>query len=153
MYWETKTNIKITPFLLPFLSSISLFHPRFLNSYPTQGGTGGDGVGIWSVPNNFSLLLLPSPTFHLLDHGFFSWAAMLQEKKICFNTSSPQAAVPSGNIHLLWCGVIHGWQCGGSQIRRMEQLLLFLLWPWSSFCCIACFLFSHCLCAALFALS
>lgn len=82
--------------------------------------------GLQSVHNRSPLPILPLHTFSLLQIRSSPQAAVCQEKisssmvsstdyspvrKICSTMGSPQAAVPSGNIQLLQCGVLHGLPC------------------------------------------
>lgn len=64
-----KVGVKVTPFLLPFPVSLSLY---FQLLYPQVHCLAGGKVGLWSVHNCSSLLLLPLPIFPLLWRGIFT---------------------------------------------------------------------------------
>jgi len=70
----------------------------------------GDGeCELHSVHNSSSPPFLPSHTFSLLQHGAFPQVAVLQDKSapVCA-LQRPQ--LPSGQVHLLWHGVVYRLQ-------------------------------------------
>lgn len=93
--WETKkTNIKATPFLLPFpILSFIPSPPICLIPFP-EWCLGSRGKVLQSVCRGFSLPVFSPHTFLLLQHG-------LSVGRSSFR-----------NIHLLQHGILHRLQCG-----------------------------------------
>jgi len=114
---------------MPPLFSRPNFTPSFaaLLPLPYPGSTEGIGnTGLQSVRDSSSLSL-PPHTFPLLQCGSFrglqsfrinlllcelSTEATASARRTCSSVGYPQAEVPSGNVHLLQPGGLHGLHCG-----------------------------------------
>lgn len=163
-----KQILKHLPLCHPFFpGSISLLHSQLL--YLTQAtqrewGAGGGSQPI-TAPLCHSFLhtcpLLQCGSFHGLQYFRtslllcgFSTEARAHARRTCSSVGPAWAAFPSGNIHLLHHGVLHGLHCGRllwhsppwaaekHLLYHLEHLVLFLhLWCLQS--CISHF-FPHC---------
>lgn len=84
-----KTNTKTNTFRNPLPGSTSLIQAPL---HTPQQHMKDEGWGLWSMHNSFSLPLLSSHTFLLLQHGSFSLATVLQDKTALLTMDSSWAA-------------------------------------------------------------
>lgn len=97
-YEEKKTNV--FPTSPSSMAQLHSFTPSSYSSPPPAA----QGIGLRSARGSSSLLLLP----HTFSSSWLGSSAALRINLLLH--SSPQAAAPSGSIHLLHCGILHRLQ-------------------------------------------